>query len=122
MDDLIDWLRAVLDEDEAAARAATPGPWWAHRQGDEAIVSPGVAMDREEGGVSLEDATHIALHDPAAVLADIVAKRAILDTYTAWVTIMGSGAKHSVRLAFVVRTLASGYRYRPGYNPAWGWP
>lgn len=120
MDDLIDWLRAVLDEDEAAARAATPGPWWAHRQGDEAIVSPGVAMDREEGGVSLEDATHIALHDPAAVLADVAAKRSVLDAYTARADLAGRGGLvNRDPLGFVVRTLASGYRYRPGWRAEW---
>lgn len=116
MNDLITWLRGVLDDDERVAKAATPGPWSVHRQGLEAVVSPGVAMDKEEGGVSVEDAAHIARHDPAAVLADVKAKRAVLDLLN-----LTAGPYDPARGALkeAVKTLASAYRHRPGWTTDW---
>lgn len=114
MQDLIDWLRGVLDDDETIAREATRGPWTVQRQGLEAIVSPGVAMDREEGGVSVQDATHIARHDPAAVLADVAAKRAILELHKD--AGMGDCA-HASDPCPTLRALASAYR--PGWKQEW---
>ncbi|MEV2277722.1 DUF6221 family protein [Nocardiopsis sp. NPDC049922] len=75
---IVDFLNARINEDEQAARAATPAPWSVHLQGDAAVVSPGVAMDREEGGVSAQDATHMVRHDPARVLREIEAKRGLI--------------------------------------------
>jgi hypothetical protein len=63
MDTLVEFLHARLAEDEQVARVATPGPWrWA----------------------ALGEATtdHIARHDPARVLAEIDAKRRIVDMHS----------------------------------------
>lgn len=94
--DLITQLRAALDAEEATASAATPGPWIAHAYTDydcdfEATIGTGhdthdtanvVGHGYEGGGVqSMTDARHIAAHDPAFVLADITAKRALIDLH-----------------------------------------
>ena len=105
MNDLIEFLRARLDEDERVARAATPGPW-RHNPGKQwlgpdAFEAYDLAKGEEfvgHGGPSpftgcvaatgpashpqsMADARHIALHDPARVLREVEAKRRILDMW-----------------------------------------
>ena len=105
VDDLIAFLRARLDEDEQAARAATPGPWQAEPAVDSAYslpsalvfrtdvdrnapwsnewVSPWVVQPDSEGSEGIEpaDAEHIARWDPARVLAEVEAKRRMLELH-----------------------------------------
>ncbi|MCX4540485.1 DUF6221 family protein [Streptomyces sp. NBC_01565] len=77
MDDLVQFLRARLDEDEQTARAATPGPW--------AVDGGSVYVGRPINEVVdySESAAHIARHDPARVLAEVDAKRQMLDIHAA---------------------------------------
>lgn len=111
MDDLIAFLRARLDEDEATARAATPGPWqWRHEHGEpwhpepegwldysgEYITGPDDAATMFGPGMTPHaDATHIALHDPPRVLAEVAAKRQIVDAYEHWQRRADSGEELS---------------------------
>lgn len=70
MNNLIEFLRARLDEDERVARWAGGGIWH------------DVTAVRESAWLvecNREDATHILRHDPARVRADVDAKRRILD-------------------------------------------
>ena len=93
-DDLITWLRAQLDEDERVAREASGDPWVTgtsvgypySRPGDVyAIAHDGtaarIAMGTRCGpDISAEQSSdHIARHDPARVLAEVEAKRRILN-------------------------------------------
>lgn len=85
-----DWpafLAARLDELEALARATAPAPWtWeSGRHGSvvadlngETVADPGY---RWSDRTHLDNVKHIVAHDPAYVLADIAAKRAILKRY-----------------------------------------
>ncbi|MGW2937096.1 DUF6221 family protein [Streptomyces sp. NPDC001156] len=83
MDDLIQWLRAQLDEDARIARAATEGPWSVN---DESIIAADgtevVAGDRSGGKASVfestADALHIVEHDPVRVLREVDAKQRLL--------------------------------------------
>lgn len=96
--DLIAFLRACLDEEERVAQVATPGPWRIDARNPNVVREPapidwvGVAGHRLDmppiftGQTSsrarsqwIGDARHIAAWDPARVLAEIAAKRAILD-------------------------------------------
>lgn len=88
--DLIAFINARYDEREQAATAATPGPWTVDSTTyAESISTPDgtyvVAGGRwgDEASVfeTTEDAIHIALHNPEAVLADIAAKRRILERH-----------------------------------------
>jgi hypothetical protein len=98
--DLVAFLLARLDEDERWARQATPGPWaWSENhdgagevnaaerrpdlQGDgwERSQARSIANESATGDVRLADAVHIARHDPARLLADIAAKRQIVDEH-----------------------------------------
>src|SRR5690349_1270697 len=100
MDDLTEFIKARLDEDEAAARAAehNDGPgtleWRVggprhltfdnHRSEDYVSVFAGgwdrilIARDEVRGAPL---AKHIARHDPARVLREVAAKRAILNAH-----------------------------------------
>jgi hypothetical protein len=73
---LTEFLTARLDEDEAVARKAShqkvAGPFHGDWRADSLALS--VVADRE-------DRRHIARHDPARVLAEVAAKRAIVELH-----------------------------------------
>lgn len=145
--ELVDFLRARLDEDEAAAKAATPGPWW-HNPGKqwldpEAFEKYDLAKGEEFVGYggphpftgavcatgpashaqSMADATHIArFADPARVLAEVEAKRALIDacehadtraTYPDFEGGLYSGLRDALEY------LARPFRAHPDFDPAW---
>jgi hypothetical protein len=135
MDDLIAFVRASLGELERAAQAATTGPWrydptkWNAIDHEESVftgpdgphattvASTGPGDDPQ----SMADAWHIALHDPAAVLASVKADRAILGAAT---TALDRGLQEFAlgeRLTgeAVVMALAQKFAGRPGWRPEW---
>ncbi|MFI2081449.1 DUF6221 family protein [Streptomyces rubiginosohelvolus] len=89
MSDLADFLRARIAERRAIAEAATPGPWEGvvdrHQRGevDASVWADSISYYVTEkitsGGRHEADAHHIAAHDPAAALADLDAKLAVVD-------------------------------------------
>lgn len=96
MDDLISFAKARLDEDEAAAREAHPGPWtldeWTGGFGRMASVmmpfghgapdaKTGLTALAKLGTQDYETSRHIARHDPARVLREVEAGRRILARY-----------------------------------------
>lgn len=118
MIELVQWLRAQLDEDERIARAVTTeGVWRVGR-------SHGGASVEGEGwtvaGADALDGAHIAAHDPARVLREIEAKRDLLrfaegihdhhETFTTGV---------AARLEATLRLFAAAYADRPGYREEW---
>lgn len=139
-EDLITWLSAVLDEDERLARAATPGPW---KDGAGTVALHSTGMDEITGYVHEQaDIDHIVRHDPAAVLADIAAKRQIVAIHNVWTAIYPEDAVHEWRrkdrrcigCGFnsseepntpdvndcpTLRALASAYAHQPGYRQEW---
>lgn len=95
MSDLVAFLRARLDEDEQQATLArmrrdwdpktderpvgpSAGQWSA--EGEE-VSGDGILIVEQEGWHNAEQANHIARWDPARVLAEVQAKRAIVDRY-----------------------------------------
>ncbi|WP_435610041.1 DUF6221 family protein [Streptomyces sp. C10-9-1] len=95
--DLVAFLRARLDEDEQAARAATPGPWrWRQEHGEPWEPAEGGWLDYSgeyiagaddratlfgPGMTPHADAVHIARHDPARALRDVEAARVVIEQY-----------------------------------------
>lgn len=136
MDDLVQWLRAQLDEDERTAREACkyaeaewrldedgetvlwwpPEPHIAEKEREKGLT---VVSDRwrgqtiESGGARL--APHIVRHDPARVLREIDAKRRLIGRINTHATIMGWDEVHGDLL----RSLALPYADRPGYREDW---
>lgn len=87
VDDLIAWLRAQLDEDERVARAAAILPygcaeWFSGAEGCVFGKDPASELHVRGAVLSLDDiGAHIARWDPARVLAEVEAKRRILDLH-----------------------------------------
>lgn len=82
--ELVDFLRARLDEDEAAARMAAEelGSDWYYRDGSVQSHSHyGSVASGSQDFLEPERGDHIARHDPARVLAEVGAKRGDLHQY-----------------------------------------
>jgi hypothetical protein len=138
-DDLVQWLRAQLDDDERIARRAAEyddgaahdvdgpaGTWtcldeseWfgpSHRGG---VIAPRIgAVNAPELG------NHIVRHDPARVLREIDAKRQVISRFVHWAATMNSvpdqrdiGVVEGLEMA--LRMLAAVYADRPGYKVSW---
>jgi hypothetical protein len=145
MDDLIAFVRAQLDEDERAARAATAGPWW-HNPGKAWLNAEAFEVyDRSKGEEfvgygesplsgcvaatgpanhpqSMADAVHIARWDPARVLAEVEAKRRIVEMWVEWHGPARDDAYHAGRrdqLTEDVKALAQPYAGRDGWREEW---
>lgn len=84
MDELLQFLRARYDHEEQVARAASrdgAARWLAadHPADNYAVTDDkGQPVAYSEGSPNEEQSAHIALHDPARVLADVAAKRQVL--------------------------------------------
>lgn len=88
---LIERIRAAIDEDERIALAATPGPWhwddepnpgWGHQppdlmSGTELVISSW-GHDADGVSVSEPDMAHLARHSPDSVLRKVKGARLIL--------------------------------------------
>ena len=136
--DIVEFLRARLDEDEREAKKCAemfPSPWeiadrgWRVRiyaaevpeTGDHAeegwMRSPcviEVEPDRlhdHEGGL-MDRVEHIRRHEPARVLREVEAKRRIVDSARMEVGI-------SAAEDWLLPLLASAYAEHPDYDPAW---
>jgi hypothetical protein len=132
MTTLIEFLRTRYDEEQRDAEAAYDGD--GYREWD--IPCTGVV---QVAGGDLDGlvvapraaAIHIASHDPARVLAEVAAKRAIVDAYDqagqSWQEAIVSRDVDSlpvrtarlIALEFAARQLAAPFADHPDYDPAW---
>jgi hypothetical protein len=134
---MIVFVRARLHEDEAAALAPSPSrrrlEWVVdiddHDQdqdpgeapsyhvvssGDVAGVCLGFGLERDTSGAVV---AHIARHDPARVLADVAAKRAVLDLCADVLPDRITSAADMAR--GVIVALACAFDQHPDFDPAW---
>lgn len=82
MSDIADFLRARYAEQRALALAASPGPWQANGEHDEVIAVDGITVAEGfalSGRQLRATVDHIAVHNPAAVLADLDAKLFLIE-------------------------------------------
>ncbi|MFD7185476.1 DUF6221 family protein [Streptomyces sp. NPDC059904] len=112
MDDLVQFLRARLDEDEAAAKAAdsdeieaTPSLW-----GTKYLTLRGSHDDRHTTELPAELADHIARHDPDRILKQTAILRGRVDL---WSKMVGSHA------SACLREFAAIWDEHPDYRPEW---
>jgi hypothetical protein len=128
-DEQIAFLRARLDEDEAAAREATADPGMAAEWHETTSGCLDVGLP-DHGGEDWRDyvwpqgdsrvTRFIARHDPASVLRDVEADRAILALLEQDVT-DGRERDYDATgvLEQVVRIRAARFRDHPDYRPEW---
>jgi hypothetical protein len=128
--ELVAWLRECLDEDERVALAAAEegALAWATSSEDNNWHQFAVADDRgkvvvyDEGWPSAEQAVHIARHDPARVLAEVTAKRRIIDAHDehyAPAELFCPTCEGQYPPCQTLRLLASVYAGRPGWRSEW---
>lgn len=112
MSDLAEWLRAQLDEDERVACEAAPDP--SLRWTDDSADAPPAGWN---------PLTHIARWDPARVLAEVDAKRRLLnvyleaDNYYRDHRAAPAGELHGLWTA--IQLIAAAYAGHPGYREEW---
>ena len=137
---IVEFLRARLDEDEAVARMAQADPWrvesdWTGMSDDSTLTTSESRTvfgcnhehlhgdGRGIGVASRFEVDHIARHDPARVLREVEAKRRIVSTMqTAYDQAWQDGASRPFIEATaqrVLRALAAIYADHPDYNPEW---
>jgi hypothetical protein len=132
--DLMAWLRQQIDEDERVALAVKPLGVTVDMGGNELphtfLHSRGTYAS-EDGYPRRESdpaaAAHFARHDPARVLAEVAAKRALLDGCEetlaggdSWDPQTDGGCSEEFELArFVIRQLAQPFAGRPGWREEW---
>lgn len=126
---IIEFLTARYDEDEAKAAICTAAwPTEAEKVYDEVYSLALPVMDADDPGdwdvrVRAEEARHIVRYSPAAVLADLASKRAIVAlhgphaelcywTNDGWRT-------HDGEVCDTLCLLAAPFAFHPDYDPAW---
>jgi hypothetical protein len=142
--DLVEWLRTQLDADEQAATEAAAsakvdesndGTRWTVDNDGCCVVLDVPAEQRLTGdcggplvvdGCGWRVAEHIALHDPDAVLADIAARRRIVDECwevlefsSEYFTVESCDEVEAVLAQHVLERLAARYARRSGYREEW---
>lgn len=115
--DLIEFLRARLDEDEAAAQDTLDHTWG---QSDVAPFAVYGSHKRIAVCADYQQAHHVARHDPARILADVAAKRSVMD---AFLQRDAEGHEvshmHATGLLLAIRRLAAVYADHPDYRQEW---
>lgn len=126
--ELVAFLRARLAEDEAVAKRAKPGPWTADGCSVYATHPTDEVVDYVYEDSYDDSADHIALHDPARVLATVEAVRQVVGLYeiallgaeaTAGTAIGGAAKLLKTAREDVVKWLATIYADHPDYRAAW---
>lgn len=128
MTDLAEFLLARIAEDQKWARAAAkfhPTPWRLDPEVQTTMEVGRWLADASDEGVLVANgdaaARHIVRHDPARVLAECAAKRAIVELHGQYGDPLsadyGDGAPDLA--ADTLRLLALPYAEHPGYRPEW---
>ena len=156
MTDLVTWLRAQLDADERTALAALrydlPAAWVAEHGGVRTVEPyhrPGHVWDGQtvivarvlgtvgEFHAEMRNAEHIAVHDPARVLRQVAAMRAIVALHRHDTVTWAMSGEETIGCVIcywgqcdragpddagwceTLRHLATVYADRDGYQPEW---
>jgi hypothetical protein len=149
MGDLVKFVAARLDEDEAAAKAATgrlSGRWYADVEGNVQDENTGgggsayVGVGPWNGPMDEAHRAHITRHDPAQVLREVTAKRAVMELWEDPELVRNPYLRDDLAENFhdgrdpdeiqeqaetaelidsIVRTLAAVWSDHPDYQPEW---
>lgn len=128
---IVDFITARLNDDEKAATAAGDAfdpAWYYDERVDDSPLWQVWAYDEIVASDLAEPvAIHVARHDPARVLREVEAKRAIVQQYGRWST-MAEGEHGQARAVFeagadglltAIRALANVYVDHPDFIAEW---
>lgn len=120
MNELVEWLRGVLDERERLARAvAGSGVWNEYIEGGDDGWAIETVPGGDPGAIIGDEAMahHIAANDPATALAKVAADRTILDRHAK------QSQGHACQLCWPFRCevaiMAVPYAAWAGYREEW---
>ncbi|MEU0018025.1 DUF6221 family protein [Streptomyces rochei] len=136
MDELVQWLRAQLDEDERIVEVAlryVDADWRWDEEENVALASSLTTSGKQEVAITADRwhrlmiegpgvVMHVAEHDPARVLREIDAKRRILYLAVQLPKVTSSTDmfdNNRDAWAEVLKQLALPYAARPGYREEW---
>ena len=117
---LVEFLQARLAEEELTALAAVDSsPRWraSYSYRDVKDDDGHYVVQADSRHPSIEQAAHIARHDPATVLADVEAKRGAIAEYLrldASGDLLARGIVEDI-----LRALCAVYAEHPDYSPSW---
>lgn len=127
MSELVDWLKAQLDEDERIAQAASEWPWTLHPEGDKILRhNDGTYDDWEDEDLIVvetmgwssqatrSNGLHVIRWEPSQVVQDIAAKRLII----AQLDRAHDNPFYDAAIG-AIRLLAWGCRHREGWKVEW---
>ena len=130
--ELSSFIRARLDDDEAAAKAAglrAKSPWDKGDAAGSPLPSAVSMFDASDESFAVIRgsyvAGHVMRHDPARVLREVEAKRAIVAAYSEHADLDIADPEpeyaygHAAGLGFAVRQAAAVYSDHPDYQPEW---
>ena len=115
---LADFLRARLGEDEAVARAAAVDQWGYEVGSREGFQWASLVLSAERD-TSPEQDEFIDRHTPARVLADVEAKRRIVDEATNYTPELEHGDNGEWAFDVTLRLLALPHASHPDYRNEW---
>ena len=118
---LAEFYAARLDEAEAEALAASPGPWHLSAEDDEVLAVDDITVADVfalSGNQQRATARHIARHDPARVIREVQAGRKILADYEGTRAITGDNDEYVAGLSAALSALASVYSDHPDWDEA----
>ncbi|MCQ4148696.1 DUF6221 family protein [Rhodococcus qingshengii] len=126
---IVEFLQERLAEDERIAKeSCAAGGQWRMDHNLDVITANGSMTEGGQPGLLGQYAEHIARQDPARVLREVAAKRAILAEYPAgfdlninYAVVIVGGREMSARppSPVFVRALAASYADHPEYQADW---
>ncbi len=127
---IVEFLLARIEEDEALARSASPGPWHVDAESTEVLAVDGIVVADGfalSGPQTRATTAHIARHDPTRVLAECAAKRQTVAYFAEEIEYTGLDRQRMTddqfrRVLDAERTLgwlAQPYADHPDFDPAW---
>lgn len=134
---IVEFLEARIAEDEAVAKAARPGPWRYEpgcSSGPRVSLTDFLMVPEDVGApcndmIPYLDSRHIARQDPARILREVAAKRAVItqsreaDEYYAHMSgngrIASMAAGNVNACAAILKALASVYDDHPDFSEEW---
>lgn len=125
--DIVEFLNARLNEDEAVARAVDDqsSPWtghWIADENDAARTRNGHVLFYGRDGRPLKPGlvAHVVRHDPARVLREVAAKRTIIEQWAdQYDDNPNTQLPDTLAARHILHTFASVYADHPDYDPSW---